>query len=247
MNPRAASRRLHHQLLRKLENPHTKHKKQFHPHWFLVVSRIYIIAPITFFQERGLRRRFTCPVASKWPPHRLSFRALHWGSSIDPLEALRPDPFLGPDEAEAGDAPDVPARTGRMTHQAKAQMRSRLDLPRRARALRVLAGTGIRLVLQLPLSLARPFFVVPPRLRASPTILSAFFGHLLSLFLSFVEDPKDFLSISQSVPLGASHPVLHLTGGALLLSYMRQIVLPGSLTLTNQQLAKTNCFLHGGF
>lgn len=77
-----------------------------------------------------------------------------------------------------------------MTHQAKAQMRSRLDLPRRARPLRVLAGTGIRLVLQLTLSLTRPLFVVPPHLRAGPTVLSAFFGHLLSLFLSFIEETE---------------------------------------------------------
>lgn len=117
-------------------------------------------------------------------------RALRQDSSIDPLEALRPDPFLGPDEAEAGDAPDVAARTVGVTYQAEAQMRSRLDFPRRARPLRVLAGTGIRLVLQLPLSLTCPLLVVPPHLRAGPTVLSAFFGHLLSLFLSFVEEPK---------------------------------------------------------
>lgn len=90
-----------------------------------------------------------------------------------------------------------------MTHQAKAQMRSRLDLPRRARALRVLAGTGIRLVLQLTLSLTRPLFVVPPRLRTGPTVLSTLFCHGLSLF--FLQEEEISLSHSLQMQNASNH------------------------------------------
>lgn len=97
-------------------------------------------------------------------------------SGVDTLEGLGPDPFLGADQAEALDTPNVATGTIGMADEVEAQMRPRLRLPRRTAALGVLTRSRIALIQGLFLRLPRPLFAVAARFRTSSAALATL-GH----------------------------------------------------------------------